>query len=81
MLFLVISGVIVTVVIWFLLRETILKPIERLASHIKKIRESGDLSHRLRHNSNDEIGFAGTGIRPPDFGGARSPQSTAVPVI
>jgi len=56
MLFLVIAGVIVTVVIWYLLRGTILQPIEKLAAHMKKIRQSGDLSYRLQLDSNDEIG-------------------------
>ncbi len=56
MLFLVIAGVIVTVVIWYLLRGTILRPIEKLALHMKKIRQSGDLSHRLQHKGDDEIG-------------------------
>jgi sensor domain CHASE-containing protein len=60
MLFLVITGVFVTVIIWYLLRDTILKPIERLALHMKKIRQSGDLSHRLTIDSNDEIGALAT---------------------
>ena len=60
MLFLVISGVIVTVVIWYLLRGTILQPIQKLAVHMKKIRQSGDLSHRLQLDSNDEIGALAT---------------------
>jgi sensor domain CHASE-containing protein len=60
MLFLVIAGVIVTVVIWYLLRGTILQPIEKLAVHMKKIRQSGDLSHRLRLDSDDEIGALAT---------------------
>lgn len=60
MLFLVITGVFVTVVIWYLLRGTILKPIQKLALHMKKIRQSGDLSHRLKIDSNDEIGALAT---------------------
>jgi sensor domain CHASE-containing protein len=60
MLFLVMAGVIVTVVIWYLLRGTILQPIGKLAQHMKKIRQSGDLSHRLQLESNDEIGALAT---------------------
>jgi len=60
MLFLVIAGVIVTVVIWYLLRSTILNPIEKLARHMKKIRQSGDLSYRLQLAGNDEIGALAT---------------------
>ena len=56
MLFLVVTGVFVTIIIWYLLRSTILKPIESLAGHIRKIRRSGDLSHRLDFAGNDEIG-------------------------
>ena len=60
MLFLVITGVFVTAVIWYLLRGAILKPIEKLALHMKKIRRSGDLSHRLKIDSHDEIGALAT---------------------
>jgi len=60
MLFLVITGVFITAVIWYLLRGAILKPIEKLALHMKKIRQSGDLSHRLKIDSNDEIGALAT---------------------
>ena len=56
MLFLIVTGVFVTIVIWYLLRGSILTPIKRLVRHIKKIRESGDLSHRLTLGSGDEIG-------------------------
>lgn len=56
MLFLFITGVIVTFVIWWLLRGAILKPIESLAAHLAKIRESGDLSHKLELGRTDEIG-------------------------
>ena len=60
MLFLVVTGVFVTIVIWYLLRGSILRPIEKLARHMKKIRESGDLSHRLKLKSKDEIGALAT---------------------
>ncbi|MDH3409059.1 MAG: HAMP domain-containing protein, partial [Gammaproteobacteria bacterium] len=56
MLFLVVTGVCVTIAIWYLLRGSILTPIEKLVRHIKTIRKSGDLSHRLTLNSGDEIG-------------------------
>jgi len=60
MLFLVFTGVFVTAFIWYLLRGAILEPIEKLALHMKKIRQSGDLSHRLKIDSNDEIGALAT---------------------
>lgn len=56
LLFLAVSGVLVTVFVWFMLRGTILKPIEQLARHIGGIRTSGDLSHRLETGRDDEIG-------------------------
>jgi two-component system NtrC family sensor kinase len=56
MLFLVVTGIFVTFVIWYLLRGAILKPIAKLADHMKKIRKSGDLSHKLDLQSDDEIG-------------------------
>ncbi|MDH3611752.1 MAG: ATP-binding protein [Gammaproteobacteria bacterium] len=56
MLFLIITGIFVTAVIGYLLRGWILVPIEKLACHMVKIRESGDLSHRLELTGDDEIG-------------------------
>ncbi len=56
LLFLAISGVLVTGVVWFLLRGTILRPIERLTAHLAEIRRSGDLSQRLDASRDDEIG-------------------------
>jgi len=56
MLFLVVTGVFVTIIIWYLLHGSIITPIEGLARHMKKIRQSGDLSHRLKLRSGDEIG-------------------------
>lgn len=56
MLFLLCAGVLVTVVMWYLLRRSMLKPIGRLAEHMENIRASGDLSRELRIDSNDEIG-------------------------
>ena len=56
LLFLTVAGVLVTGVVWFMLRSTILRPIERLAQHIAGIRASGNLSHRLDAKRDDEIG-------------------------
>ena len=56
LLFLAITGVLVTGIVWFMLRGTILRPIEQLAAHIGKIRTSGDLSHRMDARRDDEIG-------------------------
>ena len=56
LLFLAVSGVIATGFVWFMLRGTILRPIEELADHIARIRSSGDLSHRLEAQRDDEIG-------------------------
>lgn len=60
MIFLIAAGVFVMVTIWYLLQGSILKPIERLAQHMNKIRESGDLTHRLTLDSDDEIGALAT---------------------
>jgi sensor domain CHASE-containing protein len=56
MLFLLSAGVLVAIVVWFLLRKTILAPIESLTSHMNKIRKSGDLSSNLNMDSGDEVG-------------------------
>ena len=56
MLFLVLAGVLVTIVMWFLLKRTMLKPIRKLTAQIDKIRVSGDLSTEIRLDSEDEIG-------------------------
>jgi len=55
-MFLIIAGILVCGFIWFLLRYTILRPIERLSAHIHNIRESGDLSRQLEMQRSDEIG-------------------------
>jgi two-component system, NtrC family, sensor kinase len=57
LLFLGIAGVLVTIVMWFLLRHTILSPLESLAVHISRIRKSGDLTHRSGLDADDEIGL------------------------
>jgi signal transduction histidine kinase len=56
MTFLVIAGLLVIGVIWFMLRSMILRPIEQLTHHIDEIRQSGDLSHQLDMQRGDEIG-------------------------
>ncbi len=56
MMFLLIAGVLLVIVMWFLLRKTILRPIELLAGHMTAIRKSGDLSRQLDINSDDEVG-------------------------
>ncbi len=56
LLFLTAAGLLFTIFIWFMLRTTILKPIEGLAEHMTKIRQSGDLKHQMAGKRNDEIG-------------------------
>jgi len=56
MLFLLSAGVLVAIVMWFLLRNTILAPIELLTSHMNEIRKSGDLSANLDLDTGDEVG-------------------------
>ncbi len=50
------AGLIVALVMWWLLRHMIARPLERLANHIAGIRRSGDLSVRLDDDRGDEIG-------------------------
>jgi two-component system NtrC family sensor kinase len=45
-----------TLVIWFLLRSAILRPLEKLTRHLNKIRKSGDLEANFDTARNDEIG-------------------------
>lgn len=56
MMFLLLAGILLTVIMWFLLRNTIVRPIERLAGHMTKIRKSGDLTQQLEHSGDDEVG-------------------------
>jgi two-component system NtrC family sensor kinase len=56
MTFLLLAGVLVAVVMWYLLRRIILRPIDLLAAHMDRIRESGDLSQVIQSESDDEIG-------------------------
>jgi sensor domain CHASE-containing protein len=50
------SGVLVCAFIWVMLRQTILRPIEQLATHIDAIRGSGDLTRKISMHRDDEIG-------------------------
>jgi two-component system NtrC family sensor kinase len=45
-----------TLVVWFLLRGTILRPLQKLTKHLNKIRKSGDLKADIGMGRNDEIG-------------------------
>jgi len=56
MLFLLSAGVLVSIVMWFLLRKTILTPIGSLTDHMNEIRKSGDLSANLDMDTGDEVG-------------------------
>jgi len=56
LLFLAAAGLLVTAFVWIMLRVTILQPIEGLADHMTKIRQSGNLLHRMPLQQNDEIG-------------------------
>lgn len=56
MMFLLLAGVLLTVIMWFFLRNTIVRPIEQLAKHMTKIRKSGDLSQQLEYSGDDEVG-------------------------
>ena len=56
LLFLATAGLLVTAFVWIMLRVTILKPIEGLAEHMTKIRQSGNLLHSMSNKRDDEIG-------------------------
>jgi signal transduction histidine kinase len=60
LLFLSLAGVVVAVVTWMLLRNTIVLPLEGLARHIARIRESGNLSQQMNSSRSDEIGVLAT---------------------
>ena len=53
---LAVSGVLYLVFTWILLRKLVLVRLERLASHIRAIANSGDLTRRLTGQGDDEIG-------------------------
>lgn len=59
LLLLAAATVIVSLVIWLLLRNMIVKPLELISTHISSIHESGDLSRRLNMSRSDEIGALG----------------------
>ncbi|MCJ7591948.1 MAG: ATP-binding protein [Woeseiaceae bacterium] len=59
MLFIIVAGAMVCGFIWFTLRYTILRPIEKLSMYIDEIRSSGDLSRQLSMQRGDEIGVLG----------------------
>ncbi len=50
------AGLALAVATWWLLRSSIVLPLERLARHITGIRESGNLALRLNERRADEIG-------------------------
>ena len=56
LVFLGLSGALVILFVWAMLRVLILGPIEKLAQHMHDVRESGDLTRRLGGVRNDEIG-------------------------
>jgi two-component system NtrC family sensor kinase len=56
LLFLAIAAAIVAIVIWLMLRAMIVLPLARLADHIVDVRESGDLTRKVKDPRNDEIG-------------------------
>ncbi len=56
LLFLAVAGVLLVVLLWWFLKDTIINPIEALKAHMDKIRKSGDLSDKLDLQSDDEIG-------------------------
>jgi len=51
-----IVAILASVFVWYLLRGTIIRPIGQLASHMRAVRESGDLTRRLDNPHDDEIG-------------------------
>lgn len=53
---LAVGGLVLAAVTWWLLRSSIVLPLERLAGHITGIRKSGDLALRLNEDRKDEIG-------------------------
>lgn len=59
LLLLAAATVIVSFVIWLLLRNMIIKPLELISTHISSIHESGDLTRRLNMSRSDEIGAVG----------------------
>lgn len=60
LLFFSLAGIVVAVVTWLLLRNTIVLPLEGLARHITRIRESGNLTQKMNSTRSDEIGALAT---------------------
>ncbi len=60
LLFFSLAGIVVAGVTWLLLRNTIVLPLEGLARHITRIRESGNLSQKMNSTRPDEIGALAT---------------------
>ena len=56
LLFFGVAALLLTTVVGLLLRGTILKPIEKLATHIDRVGKSGDLTRNLNMGRDDEIG-------------------------
>ncbi|HSD68612.1 MAG TPA: CHASE4 domain-containing protein [Woeseiaceae bacterium] len=54
------AGIVVAIVTWLLLRNTIMLPLEGLARHITRIRESGNLTQKMNSTRPDEIGALAT---------------------
>jgi len=57
LLFLAIAGILLMFIVWSYMKGTVITPIERLTTHMDKIRESGDLSDKLNLQTRDEIGL------------------------
>ena len=51
-----VAGLLYLILTWILLRGLVLKRLQRLATHIRTIAESGDLTQRLVSQEQDEIG-------------------------
>lgn len=60
LLFFSLAGIVVAIVTWLLLRNMIVLPLEGLAKHITRIRESGNLSQKMNPTRPDEIGALAT---------------------
>jgi len=56
LLILALAAIVVALVTWWLLRQIIVSPLVGLADHITSIRKSGDLTHKLDDDRDDEIG-------------------------
>jgi len=56
LLILALAAIVVALVTWWLLRQIIVSPLAGLADHITSMRKSGDLTHKLDDDRDDEIG-------------------------